>query len=133
MDFIRDLEQSEVLICCSPNWNTGSEIKRSGTIWDEHVDNIPRLSLRGKLVAIVGLGDSAAFSKYFCDAMEEIYRSFESAGGRMIGHVSAEEYIFDASKSVIDGMFRGLHLDDDNESEKTDYRLESWVRAIFKS
>ena len=97
------------------------------------MDNIPRLSLSGKPVAIVGLGDSAAFSKYFCDAMEEIYRSFESAGGHMIGHVSAEEYIFDASKSVIDGMFRGLHLDDDNESEKTDYRLESWVRAIFKS
>ena len=41
IDFIKDLEQSEALICCTPTWNTGSEIKRSGTTWDEHVDNIP--------------------------------------------------------------------------------------------
>ena len=132
IDFIKDLEQSEALICCTPTWNTGSEIKRSGTTWDKHVDNIPRLSLKGKPVAVVGLGDSAAFSKYFCDAMEEIYRSFESAGGRMIGHVSAEEYIFDASKSIIDGMFCGLPLDEDNESEKTDDRLQSWVKIIIQ-
>ena len=132
IDFIKELEQSEALICCTPTWNTGSEINRSGTIWDEHVSNIPHLSLKGKPIAIVGLGDSAAFSKYFCDAMEEIYRSFESAGARMIGHVSAEEYIFDDSKSVIDGMFCGLALDEDNESEKTDDRLKSWTKAIIK-
>ena len=50
----------------------------------------------------------------------------------MIGHVSAEEYIFDNSKSVIDGMFCGLPLDEDNESEKTDDRLESWAKAIIQ-
>ena len=80
----------------------------------------------------MGLGDSAAFSKYFCDAMEELHKSFESAGGRMIGHVSVEQYIFDDSKSVVDGMFCGLPLDEDNESEKTDERLESWARLILQ-
>ena len=51
----------------------------------------------------------------------------------MIGHVSTKEYIFDASKSVIDGMFCGLPLDEDNESEKTDDRLESWAKAIIQA
>ena len=36
----------------------------------------------------------------------------------MIGHVSVEQYIFNDSKSVVDGMFCGLPLDEDNESEK---------------
>ena len=132
IDFTKQLEESEAFICCTPTWNTGSETKRSGTTWDEHIDNIPHLSLKGKPIAIVGLGDSAAFSKYFCDAMEELYRSFESAGGRMIGHVSVEQYIFDHSKSVVDGMFCGLPLDEDNESEKTDERLQSWARLIVQ-
>jgi flavodoxin I len=62
--------------------------------------------------------------------MEELYKSFKSAGGRMIGHVSTDQYIFDESKSVIDGMFCGLPIDEDNESEKTDDRLQAWSRAI---
>ena len=132
IDFIKELEEPEALICCTPTWNTGSDSKRSGTIWDEHIDHIPYLSLKGKPVAIVGLGDSAAFSKYFCDAMEELYRSFKSAGARMIGHVSIEHYIFDDSKSVIDGMFCGLPIDEDNESEKTDDRLQAWTKEIIQ-
>ena len=132
LDFTKELEESEALICCTPTWNTGSETKRSGTTWDQHIDNIPHLSLKGKPIAIVGLGDSAAFSKYFCDAMEELYKLFESAGGRMIGHVSVEQYIFDHSKSVVDGMFCGLPLDEDNESEKTDERLQSWASLIMQ-
>ena len=36
----------------------------------------------------------------------------------MIGHVSVEQYIFDDCKSVVDGMFCGLPLDEDSESEK---------------
>ena len=50
----------------------------------------------------------------------------------MIGHVSVEQYIFDDSKSVVDGMFCGLPLDEDNESVKTDERLQSWARLIFQ-
>jgi len=64
--------------------------------------------------------------------MEELYRSFQSAGGRMIGHVSIDQYIFDESKSVIDGMFCGLPIDEDNESEKTDDRLQAWSQVIIK-
>ena len=132
IDFTKELEEAEALICCTPTWNTGSDVKRSGTTWDEHIENIPQLALKDKPIAIVGLGDSAAFSKYFCDAMEELYKSFESAGGRMIGHVSVEQYIFDESKSVINGMFCGLPIDEDNESEKTDDRLQAWSKKLLE-
>ena len=47
IDFTKELEESEALICCTPTWNTGSESKRSGTSWDERIENIPHLSLKG--------------------------------------------------------------------------------------
>ena len=34
--------------------------------------------------------------------------------------------------SVVDGMFCGLPLDEDNESEKTDERLQSLSRLIMQ-
>ncbi len=129
---IKDIEACEALICCTPTWNTGSDVKRSGTAWDEHIEQIPTLNCSGKPVAIVGLGDSAAFSKFFCDAMEELYTAFQKAGGKSIGHVSGEDYIFDDSKSMINGMFCGLPIDEDNESEKTQDRLESWCKIILE-
>ena len=128
---IKDIEGCEALICCTPTWNTGSDVKRSGTAWDDHIEQIPTLNCAGKPVAIVGLGDSAAFSKFFCDAMEELYTAFKKAGGKLIGHVSGEDYIFDDSKSMTDGMFCGLPIDEDNESEKTQDRLEAWCQTLL--
>ena len=34
IDFTKELEEAEALICCTPTWNTGSDVKRSGTTWD---------------------------------------------------------------------------------------------------
>ncbi|WP_028951648.1 flavodoxin FldA [Synechococcus sp. CC9616] len=125
-----DLTAAEALVCCIPTWNTGAPEKRSGTSWDQHLDNIRGLDFSNTVVAIVGLGDSAAFSKYFCDAMEELYTAFLNTGATIIGKVPAEDYIFDHSKSNIDGLFCGLPIDEDNESEKTERRLSQWVAQI---
>ena len=130
IDHTKELAESKALICCIPTWNTGADEQRSGTSWDQHIDNIPATDFSGKIVAIVGLGDSAAFSKYFCDAMEELYTAFHKAGAKMIGHVETDGYIFDSSKSVINGKFCGLPIDEDNESEKTEDRLVEWSAQI---
>ncbi len=130
IDHTKELAESDALICCIPTWNTGADEQRSGTSWDQHIDNIPATDFSNKIVAIVGLGDSAAFSKYFCDAMEELYTAFKKAGARLIGEVATDGYIFDASKSVIDGNFCGLPIDEDNESEKTEERLSQWAARI---
>ena len=64
--------------------------------------------------------------------MEELYTAFQKAGGNLIGRVSGEDYIFDGSKSMIDGMFCGLPIDEDNESEKTQGRLEAWCKTLLE-
>ena len=48
----------------------------------------------------------------------------------MIGAVSTEGYTFDDSESVVDGKFVGLALDEVNEDDKTDERINAWVEEI---
>ena len=48
----------------------------------------------------------------------------------MIGKVATDGYTYDDSKSVVDGKFCGLPIDEDNESELTDQRLSAWVTQI---
>ena len=124
------LAEAEALICCVPTWNTGADEGRSGTAWDTYAEEIPSMDFSGKSVAIVGLGDSSSYSDYFCDAMEELYTAFLQAGAKLVGKVPTDGYTFAESKSVIDGKFCGLAIDEDNESELTDQRLSDWVKQI---
>ena len=39
-------------------------------------------------------------------------------------------YTFDDSEAVIDGKFIGLPLDDINEDDQTDSRIEAWLADI---
>ena len=73
---VSDLEVPGSLICCIPTWNTGADEARSGTAWDQCIEEIPSMNFAGKTIAIVGLGDSASYGDYFCDAMEELYTAF---------------------------------------------------------
>ena len=52
------------------------------------------------------------------------------SGAKLIGKVPTAGYTFDSSKSVVDGKFCGLPIDEDNESELSDQRLADWVQQI---
>ena len=62
---IYELVSAEQLICCIPTWNTGAEEARSGTAWDDLIQEIPDKDFAGKAVAIVGLGDPQAMAITF--------------------------------------------------------------------
>ena len=51
----------------------------------------------------------------------------------MVGAVPVDGYTFDASDAVVDGHFVGLALDEVNESDKTDARIDAWAAAITPS
>jgi flavodoxin I len=125
-----ELGACDALICCTPTWNTGADDLRSGTAWDSHVEAIASLPLQGKPVAILGLGDSSSYSDYFCDAMEELYRAFERAGARLVGQVDISDYSYNSSKSVVNGRFCGLPIDEDSEPDLTDERLQRWAEQL---
>jgi len=61
VDNVSEFTGLDGLICCIPTWNTGADRERSGTAWDGVLEDIGELDLRGKAVAIFGLGDSGSY------------------------------------------------------------------------
>ena len=62
--------------------------------------------------------------------MAELYNAAKNAGANIIGAVSTDGYTFDESEAVVDGKFVGLALDEVNEDDKTDERINAWVEEI---
>jgi len=127
---VSDLEGYSSLIVGAPTWNTGADEGRSGTAWDEVIDEIKDLDLSGKKVAVFGCGDSAGYGDNFCDAIEEMHSTFAQAGAKMLGQVDASGYSHAESKSEKDGKFLGLPLDQDNEDDQTEDRVSNWVAQL---
>jgi flavodoxin I len=125
-----DLAGFDGLIVGAPTWNTGADEQRSGTAWDEYLEEIRGMDLGGKPVAVFGVGDSVGYGDNFCDAIEELHSTFEAAGAKMLGYVSSEGYQHGESKSDKDGKFLGLPLDQDNEDDMTEARVKSWITQI---
>ena len=116
----------ENLILGSSTWGIG-DLQDD---WDGFISSLEDADLNGKTIAIFGLGDSDSYPDSFCDAVGTIYNAIESKGCNIIGAVSTDGYNYDTTTAEKDGQFVGLLLDEDNESDKTDARIEAWVSVL---
>jgi flavodoxin I len=82
------------------------------------------------VIALFGCGDSDSYCDTFCGGMGELYNELKDSGAKFVGAVSQDGYTFDASDAVIDDKFIGLPLDDVNEEDQTDSRIDAWIEAI---
>lgn len=98
--------------------------------WYDGIGIVKGADLSGKTVAIFGCGDSASYGDTFCGAMKELYDAAKAAGANVVGEVSTDGYTFDDSDAVVDGKFVGLALDDINEDDKTDGRIDAWIAQL---
>jgi len=125
-----DFSDLDGMIVGCPTWNTGADDMRSGTTWDDYLETIKEYDLKGKTVAVFGCGDSQGYGDNFCDGIEELHSTFEAAGAKMIGYTDSSGYSFSESKSVRDGKFLGLPLDQDNEEDQSEERVNKWVEQL---
>ncbi|NMG60515.1 flavodoxin FldA, partial [Geitlerinema sp. P-1104] len=51
-------------------------------------------------------------------------------GGATVGYWPTDGYEFEESKAVRDGKFVGLALDEDNQSEMTEERVQAWTSQL---
>lgn len=127
-----DLAEFDGLIVGCPTWNTGADEYRSGTAWDDLIDEIKDVDLSGKPVAVFGLGDSGSYGDNFCDGIEELNATFAAAGAKLIGYVDSGNYSHSESKSDQGGKFLGCPFDEDNESDQSEERAAAWVEQLKK-
>jgi len=127
-----DLAEFDGIIVGCPTWNTGADEYRSGTAWDDLIDEIKDVDLSGKPVAVFGVGDSGSYGDNFCDGIEELNSTFAAAGAKLIGYVDSSNYAHSESKSDQGGKFLGCPFDEDNESDQSEERAAAWVDQLKK-
>lgn len=119
------------LIVGTPTWNTGADTERSGTGWDEiYYSSMQELNLKGKKVAVFGLGDQESYSENYADATGELHDVFENLGCQMMGYTSQEGYEHDDSKAIRGDKFCGLLCDMVNQEELSEERVQNWVAQL---
>lgn len=99
---------------------------------DELVPALQSIDMKGKKIAIFGLGDQVSYPDNFADSVGILAQIFESAGATLCGFTSPEDYNFAKSQSLRNDMFLGLVIDVENQSSKTDKRVFDWVEKLKK-
>ncbi len=123
------IDGNDNLILGTSTWGAG-ELQDD---WYDGVKTIAAAGLAGKTVALFGCGDAESYPDTFVGGMAELYNAARKAGADIVGAVPADGYTFDASEAVVDGKFVGLALDEVNEDDKTDGRIDAWVEQIRPS
>lgn len=121
------IEDYDVLLLGSSTWGCG-DLQDD---WYDALKLLQQTGLKGKTVALFGCGDSESYGYTFCDAVGVIYDGLKDSGCTFAGGgVAVDDYSFDSSSAVVDGSFVGLPIDEVNESDRTDARIEAWAEAL---
>lgn len=120
------IAENENLILGTSTWGAG-ELQDD---WYDGLRLLKAADLSGKVIALFGCGDAESYSDTFVGGMGELYEAVKASGARLVGQVDVDGYTFDDSSAVVDGKFVGLPLDDVNEDDKTDSRIDGWLAAI---
>ena len=98
--------------------------------WDSYISNLEAIDFSNKTVALFGLGDQEEYPDNYLDAMGTIYDKITELGATVIGSWPTEGYDFDASIAVRNDEFVGLALDEDNQSELSSERIDTWIGML---
>ncbi len=124
-DGITDMASNDLILLGTSTWGVG-EMQDD---WIAHQD-LAGVDLSGKSAAVFGNGDQEGFADSFVDAIGILAESAEKAGARLIGAWPTDGYAHSASAAVCDGRFVGLALDEDNQADQTEARIEQWVAQL---
>ena len=119
-----DIEKYDKLIFASSTWGDGD----LQSDWEDFENNLQSIDFNNKTVSLIGLGDQEGYGDTFCNALGHLYQYIKDAN--VVGFTSTSGYEFEDSTAVVDDQFVGLILDEDNQSDLTQQRIESWVKDI---
>tara|TARA_Y100001970_G_C13720448_1_gene596355 strand:- start:97 stop:597 length:501 start_codon:yes stop_codon:yes gene_type:complete len=128
-DGVDVLEQYEKVIIVSPTWDYGDLQEDYIEAWDK----LQTVNWSNKSVALVGLGDQVGYGDLYQDSMNTLYETISKLGGTFVGFTSKDGHSFLKSKAIRNDKFVGLAIDEDNQSNLTKERLNTWIEDIRSS
>ena len=120
----------DLLLLGISTWDFG-EIQE---VWNELWEDIATTPMKGKVVALFGLGDQEGYGEWFLDAMGLLHDELKTAGAEFVGFwPNDDSYEFEASKALTEdkSQFVGLALDEDSQYELSDERIATWVEQVL--
>ncbi len=125
---LKDCEAFDFVIFGISTWDFG-EIQED---WESIWSDIANVDLSGKVIALFGLGDQIGYSEWFQDALGMLHDEVVKQECEVIGYWPNQGYDFIASKALVadDEFFVGLSLDDENQYDDTEQRINTWVTQL---
>ena len=120
------MSEYEKLIIGTSTWGDG-DLQDD---WEDVFEEFKGIDFTGKTVAFFGLGDQEEYPDEFLSAMGMLYEAAKSKGAEIVGEWSIAGYYHDSSKAQDGENFVGLALDDDNQSDMSDERIDTWCDQI---
>ena len=113
-----------------PTWYDG-ELQSD---WEDYFEEFKTIDFKGKIIALLGLGDQIGYEEWFCDGIGILAEVIIKNGGQIIGFTEKDDsYEFEDSKALVDDdTLYGLAIDEDNQPELTQERLKKWVEQLKK-
>ena len=124
-----DFLKYDIILMGVPTWHVG-ELQSD---WDYFFPKFKKINFSGIKVAFFGLGDQLGYPDTFVDGIGILGEIVLKNGGDIFGYWSQDGYDFDESLGIASNdKFYGLVLDEDNQQEMTDERIDKWVNQIKK-
>lgn len=122
-------QEYDILIFGISTWDFG-ELQED---WEATWQDIEELNLAHKTVAIFGLGDQLGYAQWFQDALGMLHDELLVLGCDVVGYWPNQGYEFEASKALTqdNSFFVGLSLDDENQYDLTDERIDQWCIQLI--
>lgn len=126
---LQKAEKFDLLIFGISTWDFG-ELQED---WESSWDDIKGLKLQGKTVALFGLGDQIGYTDWFQDALGMLHDELAALDCDFIGYWPNQGYDFAQSKGLTadNSHFVGLSLDDENQYEQTEQRIQTWCEQLL--
>jgi len=88
------------------------------------------IDLSGKKVALFGLGDQILYPDHYVDELATLKRELSDRGAQIVGRWPATDYEHTESRAVEDDHFVGLALDEHNQDDMSEDRIDGWVKKL---
>ncbi len=124
-----EMENYSLLIFGISTWDFG-ELQED---WQAAWPQWEKVKLKGKTVALFGLGDQEGYSEWFLDALGILHEKLKTIEPNLIGYWPVTGYQFKASKALTEDKqhFVGLALDEDSQFDLSDARIATWCEQIL--
>lgn len=129
MNNLNTMNNYRYMLFGCPTWNIG-ELQDD---WAIVYPALSSINFRGKKVGFFGCGDQFGYSNSFVDAIGILCEKVMDQGGDPCGWIPTDpSYQFEFSKGVLDGVFMGLPVDEDNQAAQTPQRVANWVLWLLE-